>query len=528
MAVYVVYNDGAEGYAYEWNAAGDSWANIRGGAGNNVSNSFARIDIYTDTDVDEYKGIGRGIMVFDTSALPPGANITAAVLTLTPSAINIDASFTGEKVSLVSSSPAAPTWYENGDYDSLDATILAPDEAIGGMVVGTPFDYTFNAAGRAAISDSGYTNLGFRALSDKDNNPYAWATGENVYVDFYSDNDAGDEPYLTITYDAGNYTLVVQDAELGLEADNLDVTQDSLLVVPDAELVLEAETPAVRNTNTASFNAKKGTLYAIETEPVSLLPEDGATFAKDALRASITTIDHGARSSIEALTASLSASGSVKWDNAFNVSAKRATLTLTDLIGSLGSFGVSAKLGTISISGFDSTSGSFAKDAIQARLVVTGFAGTVDTYECIVMCLDNAANSDYDNFKFDSFAPYGSEVIGANSDGIYLLTGSDDAGTDIDMVLETLQDDFGMGELKSVTDIYVTYKGGPITARAVNEDDERATTVLELTDDMKTRRTHVGRGIERIFWSAKVINNDGISVDVDRIEIRPYRLSGRT
>jgi hypothetical protein len=210
--------------------------------------------------------------------------------------------------------------------------------------------------------------------------------------------------------------------------------------------------------------------------------------------------------------------------NVFNVSAKRSTLTISGLHGVLGNFDVSAKKGTMTLAGYSSTSGDF--DAVAKRGLIY-FDPISATWNCVALCLENAANSDYDNFEFDSFAAYAGYILAANSDGIYVLTGADDDGTNIDVTVETAQDDFGVGELKSVPDIFITYNGGDITVSAVNESTVRTGYDLEATTRMRTKRARVGEGVEELFWGTRVENNDGNSTDIDKIEMRPYKRSGR-
>lgn len=210
--------------------------------------------------------------------------------------------------------------------------------------------------------------------------------------------------------------------------------------------------------------------------------------------------------------------------NVFEGVAKRGTLTITGLSGSLGDFVGTAKKGVLSILGYTSTSGTFAGVAKRGILTIKQLS---ILWGCTVICLDNVVNTDYDNFEFDSFAVKDGNVLAANSDGIYVLTGSDDNGTDIGVTIETAQDDLGIGELKSVPDVYVTYNGGPVVVSAINQSDVRTGFEVEATTKMRTKRARVGQGVEQLLWGIRLVSQDGASIDVDRIEMRPYGKDGR-
>lgn len=210
--------------------------------------------------------------------------------------------------------------------------------------------------------------------------------------------------------------------------------------------------------------------------------------------------------------------------NALAMVAKGGTLVVSGINGTIGDFVLAAQRGTLNVLGFSSTSGTLAMVAKHGVLSLKQLA---ILWGCTALCLDNVANSDYNNFEFDSFAVKDGYVMATNASGVYLLTGSDDAGTNIDVTVETVQDDLGAGELKTVPDVYVTYKGGPVVVQAVNQSNVRTGYEVEATTEMRTKRARVGQGVEKLLWGIRLTNQDGGSLDVDRIEMRPYKRSGR-
>ena len=210
--------------------------------------------------------------------------------------------------------------------------------------------------------------------------------------------------------------------------------------------------------------------------------------------------------------------------NVLAMTAKRGTLIVSGLNGTIGDFILSAKRGTLSLSGFNSTLETLN---IVAKHGVLSLKQLAILWNCTALCLDNVANSDYNNFEFDSFAVKDGYVLAANASGVYLLSGTNDNGTDIDVTIETVQDDLGASELKVVPDMFVTYKGGPVVVQAVNQSSVRTGYEVETTTKMKTKRARVGQGVEELLWGVRLTNQDGGSLNVDRIEMRPYKRSGR-
>lgn len=205
--------------------------------------------------------------------------------------------------------------------------------------------------------------------------------------------------------------------------------------------------------------------------------------------------------------------------NRFEGIAKRGTLSIIGLRGGVSTFAGVAKRASLSMLGYSSVSGGFALVAKHGTLSIGQLS---ILWGCTALCLDNVANSDYDNFEFDSFAIKDGYVLAANSDGVYVLSGSDDAGAYIDVTIETAQSDLGTGGLKSVPDVYVTYNGGPVVVKAINQSNVRTGYEVEATTEMQTKRARVGQGLEQLFWGIRLESQDGNSTDVDRIELRPY------
>lgn len=191
---------------------------IRTGAGTNEDDTSELIQILSllaDATVgDEYERLVRGIFLFDTSGLPASPTITSAVFSLYITAKGDQLS---QSCGIVSSNPASDSALATTDYANLGTTRFATDIAISAITTTAYNDWTLNATGIAAISDSGITKLGVRLSCDIDNSAPIWDAGHQARINGYTANRTGtaEDPKMVITYTvpgaevaAGNLTLL--------------------------------------------------------------------------------------------------------------------------------------------------------------------------------------------------------------------------------------------------------------------------------------------------------------------------------
>ncbi|MGD0779165.1 MAG: hypothetical protein ABR954_00040 [Dehalococcoidales bacterium] len=214
-----------DGRAYQYLPSGDTWANIRGGAGNGCEDSVSpshvvQILAYTTNNV--WSLLTRAIYLFDTSALPDGATISAATMSIRGSDKLDNASWAGN-LNVYSSNPTSNTALANGDYTTLGTTPFCdtPITYAGYSLTGYN-DFALNAAGIAAISKTGITKLGLRnANYDVANTAPTWVNGGYWYLTaYYAEGGTGYKPKLVVTYTAGE-TKTSGDSGSGAEAISL-------------------------------------------------------------------------------------------------------------------------------------------------------------------------------------------------------------------------------------------------------------------------------------------------------------------
>ena len=235
-----------------------------------------------------------------------------------------------------------------------------------------------------------------------------------------------------------------------------------------------------------------------------------------------TVITHGGKFDGKALKFATTITQNMDTSGVFAVSSPWFyDLTITDLPGSLGTFGSKAlKYNVLSMGGFESTSGTFIKTAHKYVLVINPL-----TYDCVVICTENAANTEYVNFDFDSIAEYRGQIIMVNSDGVFSYSGSDDDGANIDALIRTLTDDFESSNLKTVTDCYVGLIGGEATVKMVRDGVVGDAQTLTATGtNLRNRRVSLGKGNRNRYWAVQLENVNGSGLDIDEIELDVYEL----
>jgi hypothetical protein len=201
----IVYPSGAEDGQVERNYAGSTFTQIRTESGSGVSTTAiyfnAQLKAYSTTD--QYSNIQRGYLEFNTSAIPDTATIDSAVVSAysggyenTLSTIN---------VGITGFTPATDGTAVAADYNTYGSVLYSDDYY--NTWVNAYRNYTFNAAGLANISKTGYTNVMFRSKWDITNDltGLTWSSNKYATVSILSSEYSGTDkdPFITITYTTG-------------------------------------------------------------------------------------------------------------------------------------------------------------------------------------------------------------------------------------------------------------------------------------------------------------------------------------
>lgn len=174
--------------------------------------------------------------------------------------------------------------------------------------------------------------------------------------------------------------------------------------------------------------------------------------------------------------------------------------------------------GTISVE-LSNVEASFSQGTQTTTVVTT-----------LVLNVENMALSSYSGYSFESYAYFNGVYLGANSSGIFSLTGNTDDGTAIVARARTGKTDMGDTHYKRVDRAYVGYTTeGTLQVKASADDGEDYEYDLMPTGKtgIHNTRAMVGRGLKGRYFQFEVTNNDGSYFEVDSLEVHPLVLTRR-
>ena len=137
--------------------------------------------------------------------------------------------------------------------------------------------------------------------------------------------------------------------------------------------------------------------------------------------------------------------------------------------------------------------------------------------------LETGATSEYTKYEFNSL----SDGIGASSSGIYDLASSAGDGSDIEVLLELGKSDFGKIAFKRLTDSYLGVSSDGNLKLTVTTESGTESYTLSPSTSLETVKSNLARGHKGRWWSIKVENVDGSSIELESIEVLIQLLSRR-
>jgi len=141
-----------------------------------------------------------------------------------------------------------------------------------------------------------------------------------------------------------------------------------------------------------------------------------------------------------------------------------------------------------------------------------------------VMNTRTTAVSQYDDYRFNSFAQVGARYVGACETGLYWLDGADDAGLDVIATIQTPIVQPNGNKLASVDYAYIGMRGeGAFTVTVVDEAGNSYDYELDAAS-MRTERVKFGRGLRTRYFTFKLVSS-GQDFDMDSVEFVTRALS---
>ena len=205
-AVQIVVNATYDGSVASGTDA--TWPAMRNGMGTSVielqnNTRSGQTDSGTLNVSGQYSEHWRGLITWDTAAIPDGAIITSAIVSVSG---NDQLNGLGTvNFAIIDANPSSRSAYVMEDYNKTTFTRMAPDLSYGSFTngPGTWNNLTLNPLGLANISKTGLTTFMFTHSADVDNSPLTWVNNSMSAFEIKGlSADAGTrKPFITINYD---------------------------------------------------------------------------------------------------------------------------------------------------------------------------------------------------------------------------------------------------------------------------------------------------------------------------------------
>jgi hypothetical protein len=227
--------------------------------------------------------------------------------------------------------------------------------------------------------------------------------------------------------------------------------------------------------------------------------------------------------------AQLTAQGSFVNQGNANLSVPRIDLDASGFAGNIGDSGITVPLAQLTATGTFAPGGTANITVPLAVIEARGTGAIVITSQveesesetfALSINLSNQAVSEYVNYKFNSQTYFNGKYIGANTSGIFDLTGDDDAGTDIVAKIRTGLDDMGSYNLKRVWGVYLSHNGEAIRVKTVTESGDfdtvagaknRSAISVQKFKSQRTKREN--------YWGVEISNVGGSDFQINSLEI---------
>jgi hypothetical protein len=158
------------------------------------------------------------------------------------------------------------------------------------------------------------------------------------------------------------------------------------------------------------------------------------------------------------------------------------------------------------------------------------FLDVTDAIYTWVVNANSGAPYRYEDHDFHSFGKLGNKYLGAKADGIYLLEGADDGGTEIDAIASTGRLDFGSSSYKRVLAAYLGVNSAGQVNLTLRTDADRSYGPYQFRvapTGHQVERAKFAKGVKSRYWEFDIQNVAGGALDIDEIEFDVLDLAHR-
>lgn len=184
--------------AAEVQGVNDSFSTIRSATGNSYNSGQLQCMLWTRaSSTNNFSELDRGLLVFDTTALPSNATVIGANITINgDNSGGVYSSLGTTTLELVSSAPASNTTPAPSDYGSLGSTSFSSVN-LNTISTNATTVFILNSSGLSNVIAAGYSKFGLRLGWDL-NGAFGgtWASGSDTGL-FWGFNSTAT---LSVTY----------------------------------------------------------------------------------------------------------------------------------------------------------------------------------------------------------------------------------------------------------------------------------------------------------------------------------------
>lgn len=158
------------------------------------------------------------------------------------------------------------------------------------------------------------------------------------------------------------------------------------------------------------------------------------------------------------------------------------------------------------------------------KLQISGtFSATLaQTYRTFVFNTSNRAVTEYQNYRFNSYARIGGNYYGAGPDGFIKLDGTTDAGANINWSLRTGQLDDKDIKLKRLPEVVMGLRAsGPIRVRVRPDDNTFTDYMLPAinTQTLRQQRVKCGKGVRGRYFAVELQGVNNATLELDSMQV---------
>ncbi len=138
------------------------------------------------------------------------------------------------------------------------------------------------------------------------------------------------------------------------------------------------------------------------------------------------------------------------------------------------------------------------------------------------------ATVQFTNYDFESFAELDGSLYGVNEDGLFLLEGDDDDGTDIDSEFGFGFIDFAARTMKRLRFLCADIKSTGIDFTVETENGDIESYTLSASTETTTKKTSINRSLKGRRFEITFANIAGGDFIIGSIDLMVSFLAGRT